>query len=190
MTSALPPPGVAVLVPVKAFAEAKGRLARAMSDPDREALVRGMAESVLRAARPLPVTVVCDDPAVAAWASALGAAVVWAPARGLNGAVSHGVAVLAEGGVTTLIVAHADLPLAAELAPVAEFAGVTLVPDRGDDGTNVVAVPTGAGFRFSYGPGSFARHVGECNRLGLPVRVLREPLLSWDVDLPTDLVPG
>lgn len=182
--------GVAVLVPVKAFSGAKARLAPAMSGRDREALVRAMAAAVLRAAHPLPVSVVCDDPAVAEWASGLGATVVWSPARGLNGAVTHGIAVLAEGGATTVIVAHADLPLATELAPVADFHGVTLVPDRRDDGTNVAAVPTRAGFRFSYGPGSFGRHVAECTRLGLAVRVLREPLLSWDVDLPADLVSG
>lgn len=183
-------PGVAVLVPVKAFCGAKARLAPAMSGEDREALVREMAEAVVRAARPLPVSVVCDDAAVAAWASSLGAGVVWTPARGLNGAVTHGIAVLAEGGATTVIVAHADLPLATELAPVADFEGVTLVPDRRDDGTNVASVPSTAGFRFSYGPGSFARHVAECQRLGLPLRVVREPLLTWDVDLPVDLVPG
>lgn len=189
MTAAAPAGhGLAVLMPVKAFAGAKARLAPAMSGREREALVRAMAEAVLRAAHPLPVSVVCDDAAVAEWASGLGAAVVWTPARGLNGAVTHGTAVLAEGGATTVIVAHADLPLATELAPVADFEGVTLVPDRRDDGTNVAAVPTRAGFRFSYGPGSFGRHVAECTRLGLALRVLREPRLSWDVDLPADLV--
>ncbi|HUR17952.1 MAG TPA: 2-phospho-L-lactate guanylyltransferase [Acidimicrobiales bacterium] len=188
--AAAPASRVAVLVPVKAFSSAKARLAPAMNGRRREALVRRMAEAVLRAARPLPVSVVCDDPAVAAWASSMGAGVVWTPARGLNGAVTHGVAVLARSGTTTVIVAHADLPLASELAPVADFAGVTLVPDRHGDGTNVAAVPTGAGFQFSYGPGSFRRHVTECERLGLALRVLREPLLSWDVDVPADLVAG
>ncbi len=178
-----------MLVPVKAFAGAKARLAPAMSVRARHDLVRTMAESVLRAARPLPVSVVCDDREVAEWATSRGASLVWTPARGLNGAVTHGVAVLRENGATTVIVAHADLPLATELAPVADFDGVTLVPDRRDDGTNVAAVPADAGFRFSYGAGSFARHVAECQRLGLPLRVLREPLLSWDVDLPGDLVP-
>ena len=38
--------------------------------------------------------------------------------------------------------------------------------DRRDDGTNVACVPSGAGFRFSYGPGSFARHCDEAVRLG------------------------
>src|SRR5918995_1497275 len=59
------------------------------------------------------------------------------------------------------IVAHADLPLATRLDWVAVFPGVTLVPDRRRDGTNVAAVPTGAGFAFHYGGGSFAAQRAE-----------------------------
>ena len=78
---------VAVLVPVKAFADAKLRLAPALPAPERSRLARAMATHVLAAARPLPVAVVCDDPAVADWARHEGALVVWEPGRGLNGAV-------------------------------------------------------------------------------------------------------
>jgi len=86
---------------------------------------------------------------------------------------------------------HADLPLATRLAWVADFPGVTLVPDRRLDGTNVLAVPTAAGFGFSYGAGSFGRHRAEAARLGLAARLVRDPHLAWDVDLPVDLAwPG
>ena len=67
--------------------------------------------------------------------------------------------------------------------------GITLVPDRYGNGTNVIAVPAGAGFRFSYGPGSFARHRAEAERLGLPLRILDRPDLAWDIDEPGDVVP-
>jgi 2-phospho-L-lactate guanylyltransferase len=175
------------LVPVKAFAHAKRRLTAALDDEIRLALVRSMAEQVLRAAAPLPVAVVCDDPEVAEWARSHGALVLWEPGRGLNGAVQSGVAQLGEMGVRRVVVAHADLPLARDLAALVGFDGVTLVPDRRDDGTNVIALPTDAGFGFSYGPGSFARHRAECDRLGLVARVVREPVLSYDVDWPSDL---
>jgi 2-phospho-L-lactate guanylyltransferase len=177
---------VAVLVPVKAFADAKVRLAPVLAPAAREALARSMAERVVRAAGDLPVAVVCDDPGVADWATRLGATVVWTPAHGLNRAVEAGVAALVDGGARQVIVAHADLPFAAELEMTAWFPGVTLVPDRHDDGTNVACVPEG-GFTFSYGLGSFARHRAEARRLGLPLRVLRDPALGWDVDNPNDL---
>jgi 2-phospho-L-lactate guanylyltransferase (CobY/MobA/RfbA family) len=64
---------------------------------------------------------------------------------------------------------------------------VTLVPDRHGDGTNVACVPTEAGFRFSYGAGSCARHELEALRLRLPVRVVPDVRLGWDVDRPADL---
>jgi 2-phospho-L-lactate guanylyltransferase len=178
---------VAALVPVKAFSEAKVRLAPALPAAERAALARAMAEQVIAAARPLPTAVVCDDREVASWARDLGVLVVWEPGRGLNGAVEAGIEQLRRLGVEQVVVAHADLPLATSLAGLADFDGVTLVPDRADDGTNVACVPTAANFRFAYGPGSFARHRAEARRLGLPLRVVHEPSLSWDVDVPADL---
>ena len=101
-----------------------------------------MAERVIGAAGTSPVAVVCDDRDVAGWARSLGALVIWEPGRGLNGAVEDGVAHLAGLGVEHVTVAHADLPLATDLSWVSRFPGVTLVPDRRDDGTNVIGVPT------------------------------------------------
>jgi 2-phospho-L-lactate guanylyltransferase len=177
----------AVLVPVKRFSEAKVRLAPALPPDERATLAREMAAAVLRAARPLPVAVVCDDVDVAQWARTRGALVVWEPGRGLNGAVQSGVDQLARAGVRRVVVAHADLPRAAGLARFAGGGGVVLVPDRRHDGTNVAVVPGDAGFRFSYGPGSFDRHREEAQRLGLAVDVVEDPLLAFDVDVPDDL---
>lgn len=178
------------MVPVKAFHAAKVRLAPALAPADREALARRMAAHVVAAAAPLPVTVVCDDEAVAAWAAEQGVAVEWTPGLGLDGAVEAGVAAVGAAGATRAVVAHADLPLArrlADLAPADRPDLVTLVPDRRVDGTNVIVVPTGAGFRFAYGPGSYRRHEAEAHRLGLAVRTVRDARLGWDVDLPADL---
>jgi 2-phospho-L-lactate guanylyltransferase len=72
---------------------------------------------------------------------------------------------------------------------LADVDGVTLVPDRHGDGTNVIVIPTDSGFVFSYGPASFARHHAEAQRLGLDVRVIHNDRLAWDVDRPDDLTP-
>lgn len=178
-----------MLVPVKSFDRAKLRLAGALTAVDRALLARVMATRVVHAAGALPVAVVCDDPGVADWARDLGALVVEAPGRGLNRAVHAGVERLCAAGARRVVVAHGDLALAVELTWVARFAGVTLVPDRRDDGTNVLCLPTSHPFGFSYGAGSFRRHAHEARRLGLPLRVVREPLLAYDVDLPADLLP-
>jgi 2-phospho-L-lactate guanylyltransferase len=63
-----------------------------------------------------------------------------------------------------------------------------LVPCHRDDGTPVLSVPVAAGFTFSYGPGSFRRHVVRARAAGLAARVVRDPDLGFDVDLPSDIV--
>ncbi|MDY7101217.1 MAG: 2-phospho-L-lactate guanylyltransferase [Actinomycetota bacterium] len=180
---------VAVLIPVKAFHRAKARLSGTLDPPTRETLARHMAETVVRAASPLPVAVVCDDETVSEWAGAQGATVLWRPGHGLNGAVRSGVDGLAAAGYRRVVVAHSDLPLAVDLQWVARFDGVTLVPDRRDDGTNVLSVPTDAIFEFGYGGGSFRHHAREALGRRMALRVVREPLLGWDVDTADDLAP-
>lgn len=176
-----------VLIPVKAFGQAKRRLGTTLGEPEREQLVRAMAAHVVSACAPLPVAVVCDDEAVADWAEAHGATVVWAPGHGLNGAVRTGVDRLARAGARWVTVAHGDLPRAKGLGTLPPFDGVTLVPDRRDDGTNVLRLPAVSDFRFAYGPGSFRTHRAEATRLGLAVRVVRSPDLAYDVDWPADV---
>lgn len=172
---------------MKAFADAKHRLADVLGPEERAELARDLATRVVLAARELDVFVVCDDEDVVTWAKEHGAHVLWRPAAGLNDAVTFAVDELATAGYDLAIVAHGDLPLAEDLTVAAGFDGVTLVPDRHDDGTNVLAVPTGAGLVFRYGPGSFGQHLAEANRVGLPVRIVRDRTLSWDVDVPDDL---
>ena len=179
---------VGVLVPVKAFADAKQRLGEVLPAADRERLARAMAARVVASAAPLNVWVVTDDADVAEWAIEQGATPLRQERAGLNAAVTDAVAVLAAAGVDRVIVAHGDLPFATDLATLAEGDGVTVVPDRHDDGSNVLVVPTDVGFRFAYGPGSFARHLLEAERLELPARIVRDAGLGWDVDRPDDLV--
>jgi 2-phospho-L-lactate/phosphoenolpyruvate guanylyltransferase len=177
----------AVLVPVKAFGRAKQRLADVLDPAARRSLAAAMAATVLRAARDLRTAVVCDDDEVRAWATDHGAEAIWTPGLGLNGAVEAGIAHLNRQGTDRVIVAHADLPLATDLAWLANTDGVTLIPDRRRDGTNVLCVPAGAGFAPAYGAGSFRAHRAEAARLGLVTRLVPDVALGWDVDVAADL---
>lgn len=177
----------AVLVPVKAFTRAKLRLAPALSAEQRRTLARTMATKVVRSAAGLPVWIVCDDDEVSQWAESQGAQVIWAPGLGLNGAVQHGFENLRAMGAARIVVAAGDLPLASDLSWIARYPGITLVPDRREDGTNVIGLPSAVAFVFSYGPSSFARHLEHGRSLGCPVRVVRSSPLAWDVDVPEDL---
>lgn len=178
---------VAVLIPVKAFGMAKARLAGVLAPEERAALARSMATNVVHAASPHPVAVVCDSDEVAVWAEDLGAMVLWRPGLGLNAAVEDGVVSLCHIGVERVVVAHGDLLHARRFDAVIGPDGIVFVPDRHRDGTNVISLPAACGFRFAYGAGSFARHLREAERLGMPHHVVHDPSLAWDVDLPTDL---
>tara|TARA_B100000959_G_scaffold286280_1_gene364221 strand:+ start:2036 stop:2638 length:603 start_codon:yes stop_codon:yes gene_type:complete len=176
-----------VLIPLKSFVEAKFRLAEVMGEEERIDLAKKMAQIVVEAATPLPVAIVCDDEEVAAWAHEKGAEVIWADKSGLNAAVETGVNALASQGVGKVIIAHGDLPKAIQLSHCADFDGITLVPDRHKDGTPVLTVPTNSNFEFSYGLGSYARHVSAAERSGLPWRSIIDVNLNHDVDEPEDL---
>ena len=179
-------PATAVVVPIRSFDGALSRLAGILGESRCRDLMVLMANRVVAAADPMPVHVATDDAEVAAWATDLGAAVVAAGRPGLTIAVTAAVDRLAAAGVECAVVAHADLALARTLRP-AVGPGLTIVGDRRRDGSNVVCVPTAAGFRFSYGPGSFGRHVAEAQRLGLEVNIVDDSSLSIDIDHPDDL---
>jgi len=176
-----------VLIPVKDFRQAKARLAAVLSAEHRVRLARWTAERVVAAAAPLPVFVACDDTDVADWAEAAGATVLWLAGMGLNPAVRDGITTLARAGIENVVVAHSDLPAPSSLANLVLSGAAVLVPDRRRDGTNVIAVPTGAGFEPAYGSRSFQRHLAQVVDLGLIVRVVADPFLALDIDTPEDL---
>ncbi len=177
---------VAVVVPIRSFRSGKGRLAGVLSDQDRAALARKMAGKVLDAAGALPVYVISSDEEVVAFASDRGAKVVADPGS-LNAAANAGRAAVAADGFERLIVIHADLAEPTAFAWVADFDGVTIVPDRHGGGTNVLALPTDPAFDFAYGEGSRTRHEREATARGLALRVVDDAALGWDVDEPADL---
>ena len=157
-----------------------------------------MASHVVSVAAPFEVFVVCDDLEVKEWARGLGVGVVMCPGVGLNRAVAQGVEHLRQHGFARAIIAHGDLPFASGFA---RFAGegeaeasskeavAYIAPDRWERGTNVLSIPTDSDFAFSYGLGSFVRHVEEAQCLGLKVEICRDADLGWDIDLPRDLKP-
>src|SRR6478735_1052599 len=170
-----------VLVPVKAFRDAKARLTAVLDGAERARLARWTAERVVAAAGELPVYIACDDDEVAEWATAHGATVLWHPGEGLNGAVNSSIDALRDARISHVVVAHGDLPRPNGLASVVQPGTITLVPDRHGDGTNVVALPTASRLRLSYGPGSFRRHLAAAMDLGARVEVRRDPLLALDI---------
>ena len=178
----------AVLLPVKAFTSAKGRLSVILDRFARADLARWLATRVVAAAGDLPTFIACDDEEVATWADAHRAEVLWSPGLGLNGAVDAGRATIAGKGFEHIVIAHSDLPLATDLTALAVTDTVVIVPDRRRDGTNVVAMPVDVDLPASYGGGSFRRHVAAARATGRRLEVRPDGRLSLDVDTPADLL--
>jgi 2-phospho-L-lactate/phosphoenolpyruvate guanylyltransferase len=178
------------LVPVKALAEAKGRLAPAVGPLQRRLLAIAMFEDVVAALQAVPAlaapVVVSPDREVWRRADAMGCRVVEEPPGigDLNGALTAAARVAGNG--SPLLVVAADLPLASpaglERVLAAARAPVAVVPSADGGGTNVLAWRDPASFAPSFGPDSAARH------LAVPGAVrVEEPGLSLDVDTLEDL---
>lgn len=178
---------VSVIVPVKSFGLAKGRLADSLSAPERERLSRSCAETVVAAASPWTVYVVCADDDTSRWAESVGARVVFQEHPGLDAAVAAGRRAAEADGCDHMVISHADLPLARTFADVPRRGRVSIVPDRHRDGTNVLSVPAHCAMTTAYGPGSFAHHLELARRAGLDVDIVDDPDLALDLDTVEDL---
>ena len=166
-------------IPIRGFEGAKARLAPVLSPGQRSALARRLATHTVDVARRCADVVVVTRAAdVADWADSRGVATIADRPGGLDGA-ADAVVGAADGGWAIL---HADLPLLTDdelgwaLAP-----GDPVIAPSFDGGTTLLA---GLGpFPFSYGPGSFHRHL----RRMPGARVVTGPGLSLDLDRPDDL---
>lgn len=172
------------IVPLKAAAERKTRLASVLDSGAHAALTVDMAEHVIatlagvaeigsiRVLSPAPQNIPGTG-----WEADLG--------QGLNAELDRVFAKLA--GQQVLIV-HADLPLLqaediVALITAAENAGVSIAPDRHGTGTNALAMHCAAPVGFAFGADSFARHR---QRLPGVATMLREGL-AVDIDTADDI---
>jgi 2-phospho-L-lactate guanylyltransferase len=192
--------GTFAIVPVKALADAKRRLAPALAPSERRRLVLTMLEDVLALLADLAgiarVLVVTPDPDVAAAATRHGAGVITEDSHGdLNAAVRRGLAQAQTQGAERALVIPADVPLAThaeirsilDTAPAGPKPHVVIVPSEDGDGTNALLLAPPEALRPEFGEGSFVRHVAQAVALGLDFRVLRLPGLAADIDQPRDL---
>lgn len=170
-------PRSAMVVPIRSFT-GMTRLGGRLDADERAALTSTLAARVLRAGAEagLEPWVVTSDRQVGTWAQDRSFPVVNDPGMGLDAAADAGVCAVGDG---PWLVVHADLPLvdASALSRAASIldTGAVIVPSI-DGGTTVIG---GTGpFAFSYGPGSFHRHLAR-----RPAAVVWiDPALMIDID--------
>lgn len=180
----------ALVMPLKSFANGKGRLAPVLDVASRERLSRECADRVVASAGDFPVVVVTggeDSNDVRAWADARSITCITQSAPGLNAAVADGVSWARRNGFDVAIIAHSDVPLASDASAYVDRDNIVIVPDGAHDGTNLLSLPTSIEFTFHYGPGSFVMHVDEAMQRGFAPRIALSDEWSLDLDTPDDL---
>jgi 2-phospho-L-lactate guanylyltransferase len=186
------------VLPVKRRSAAKQRLAGVLSLEERAGLMEAMLADVVDALATVRglagVMLVSGDAGFRAFGRARGLRVLDDPVdRGTAAAVSMAAAGLAREGASSLLVIHADLPLAtsaaieAVLATAAGGPTLSLVPDAGRRGTNALLATPIDLVPFCFGEDSFRRHRDAALAAGVRAAVLDLPDLAHDIDRPGDL---
>jgi len=185
------------VVPVKALANAKMRLADVLSANQRSMLARAMLQDVLSAltgCRSLDdIIVVSADAEAARVAHEFDAKVLPEPASGLNAAIGSAVEFIGREPGTTMLVVPADVPhITAAIVDTAVTAlnnagSVVLVRATRDGGTNLFGCNPASALQPSFGPDSYARHRSTAEGLSLHVASLHDDALGLDLDQPADL---
>jgi 2-phospho-L-lactate/phosphoenolpyruvate guanylyltransferase len=183
-------PGLVAVVPLKALADAKGRLAPELDPPRRRALTALMFTHVVTTCLETPsvaeVVVIAGDAEAAALAEASGARALVPPRPGLDAAMAFADAVLARHPAT--LVVAADLPLLGveDLEAVVESAGsrgaAVVVAPTADGGTGGLLRRPADVIPTAYGPGSAAAHRLLAAEAGVLATEVHRPGFAQDVD--------
>jgi 2-phospho-L-lactate guanylyltransferase len=187
-----------IVIPCKSFAAGKSRLASVLSPARRDMLCRSLLAGTVGLAAKLvarqDIHIVSSDNNVAGVAAGLGVHCGGENDHDLNSALTFSVARIVaqeQNAERNLLILPIDLAFngPAAMAPVlAARTDIVIVPDRADQGTNLLrlAANVAVTFRFQYGDSSFSRHRAEAGSHGLSVEILRDPALCFDLDTPGD----
>ncbi|GEM_PF-623981 len=189
------PAEVTAIVPLRSLAHAKQRLAAALTDPPRRALVAWMAQRVLDAltesAMVSQTVAVVGDAQAAALAERHGAHALRVPPRGLAHAL-HAADRLGPEPSATLVL-PADLPWAQPqdidaltAAVPAGTRGVAVVATA-DGGTGALLRRPGRVIPTAFGSDSAAQHHQHAAAAGTPAMTPDLPGLARDIDHAADL---
>lgn len=188
----------AILIPVKSFSQVKQRLAGQLDVTDRISLAQAMRADVfacVAAVRGIDrVFVVSSEPQVLGEATRLGWEQIREEAQQSESAsVDFASRWCAGRGITALLRLPTDLPLVNSADIESLFAAMDgspsaiLVPSRDGTGTNALLRSPPTLFPSRFGPGSFALHLAEAQRVAVRPTIVRNSRIEFDVDDPGDL---
>ena len=184
------------ILPVKARAHAKQRLAGMLTAAQRRELARVMFEEMLgkiMAARGIDRVVVATSDADAAAHARREGAMLFAETeqRGHSHSADQAARRAMDAGAATVLLLPIDVPLATtlEIESLAAAArpGVILVPSADGTGTNALVRTPPDAIESRFGQDSFRAHLEQARARGIGAEVMRPPGLVFDVDTPEDV---
>lgn len=186
-----------LVVPMKSLREGKSRLAPALDPMQRRAFLERLLLRTLERAAQFPglerTLLVSGCSETRTRAAEFGAQVLEESAdAGLNGALRQAQLAVRRLGASQMLAVPCDLPLLQVedlrcLAQAGSARSVGIAPDRTRQGTNGLCLDASLEFAFSFGPGSFVRHIEQVRQFGMQCVPVESAGLAFDVDLPEDL---
>lgn len=179
---------------MKSLAGAKRRVAPDLTPLERGALTLAMLEDVLDAAQSVTgwqTWVVSPDEIVLEIAVRRGATSVPEEKPPLASAIRQVERLATEQEVDALAVLPGDLPLItteALTAALRTLGPVVLARSHDEAGTNLLLRRPPKAIPARFGPQSFRRHLDQAAARGLPAAVVDRRELSFDLDLPSDIL--
>jgi len=188
----------ALLLPVKDLNNAKKRLTGVLTPEERFALAEAMLADTIRAVRGVELAekifvVTNYEPAMRV-AQENGWEILREERQiSESDSVDAASRICEDRGVTALLRVPLDVPLVQSsdidelLAVECEAPALVIVPSRDGLGTNAILRMPPTLFPSHFGEGSYAKHVGEAERVGARVILRRNTRLEMDVDDEADL---
>lgn len=183
-----------IAVPMKSLAAAKRRVAPELTPLERGALTLAMLEDVLDAAQAVngwETWVISPDEVVLDIAVRRGATSVPEEKPPLASAIRQVERLALEQQADALAVLPGDLPLITTEAltgALRTLGPVVLAPSHDEMGTNLLLRRPPRAIPARFGPQSYRRHLDQAEARGLPTAVVDRRELSFDLDLPSDIL--
>lgn len=180
-----------IALPIRSFSGGKERLSSSLSTHQRRSLAHQMCTNLLEAVRMFHIIVITSDTEVEQWAEQQHVDVVNPDAVGLNAAADAARTWARDHHREQIVIVHSDVPRPEALPLVCDLEGIAIVPDHQRNGTNVFSLPVHADIEFSYGEGSFQRHLTRASaaaqEIPCKLHLVRHHQLGLDIDTPNDL---
>jgi 2-phospho-L-lactate guanylyltransferase len=183
-----------IAIPVKSLTGAKRRVSPELTPLERGALTLAMLEDVLDAAQAVTgweIWVVSPDEVVLEVAVRRGARSVPEERPPLASAIRQVERLALEKEADALAILPGDLPLItteALTSALRTLGPVVLAPSHDEVGTNLLLRRPPRAIQARFGPQSFRRHLDLAEARGLPAAVVDRRELSFDLDLPSDIL--